>query len=74
MFDVLEKVEAQTDVSTYTPYEQRVYGFLSEHLLDIWLEVHAEYRVKKIPYAFMEPTNWLKKGGNFIKRKLIGHR
>ena len=74
MFDVLGKVEAQTDVSTFTPYEQRVYGFLSEHLLDIWLEVHAEYRVKEIPYAFMEPTNWFKKGGNFLKRKLIGHR
>lgn len=74
MFDVLGKVEAQTDVSTFTPYEQRVYGFLSEHLLDIWLEVHAEYRVKEIPYAFMESANWFKKGGNFLKRKLIGHR
>lgn len=75
MFDVLGKVEAQAKetVKSYTPYEQRVYGFLSELLLDVWLDVHPEYQTQEVDYVFMEHTNWLVKGGNFLKRKIIGH-
>ncbi len=73
MYGVLAKVEAQTDISTYSTYEQRVYGFLSELLLDVWLEVHPEYKVKEVNYVFMEHTNWLKKGGKFLQRKITGH-
>ena len=73
MYDVLAKVEAQTDISNYSTYEQRVYGFLSELLLDVWLEVHPEYKIKEVNYVFMEHTNWLKKGGKFIQRKITGH-
>lgn len=73
MYDVLAKVEAQTDISNYSTYEQRVYGFLSELLLDVWLEVHPEYKTKEVNYVFMEHTNWLKKGGKFIQRKITGH-
>lgn len=73
LFEVLGKVEAKTDVSSYTPYEQRVYGFLSEVLLDVWLDKHQEYKTQEVDYVFMEHTNWLVKGGNFLKRKIIGH-
>lgn len=73
LFEVLGKVEAETDVSSYTPYEQRVYGFLSEVLLDVWLDKHQEYKTQEVDYVFMEHTNWLVKGGNFLKRKIIGH-
>lgn len=73
MFDVLSKVEQQTDVSEYSVYEQRVYGFLSELLLDVWLDMHPEYSTQEVKYVFMEHTNWLIKGGNFIKRKITGH-
>ncbi|WP_278363171.1 DUF4422 domain-containing protein, partial [Leuconostoc lactis] len=40
LFDILFAVEArvQADVETWDSYEQRVYGFLSERLLDVWLE------------------------------------
>ncbi len=73
MFDILSKVEEQTDISSYSTYEKRVYGFLSELLLDIWLDHNTEYSVKEVKYVFMEHTNWLIKGGKFLKRKVVGH-
>lgn len=73
MFEVLNKVEKQTDISQYSQYEKRVYGFLSELLLDVWLEKNQKYSTKEVKYVFMEHTNWLVKGGNFLKRKIIGH-
>lgn len=73
MFDVLHTVEERIDISSYSTYEQRVYGFLSELLLDVWLIKHPQYRTHDVKYVFMEHTNWLIKGGNFIKRKIVGH-
>ncbi len=73
MFDVLHKVEAQIDISNYSTYEQRVYGFLSELLLDVWLIKHPQYKTHDVKYVFMEHTNWLVKGGKFLKRKMVGH-
>lgn len=73
MFDILSKVEEQTDISSYSTYEKRVYGFLSELLLDIWLDHNTEYSVTEVKYVFMEHTNWLIKGGKFLKRKVVGH-
>lgn len=73
MFDVLHKVEAQIDISNYSTYEQRVYGFLSELLLDVWMIKHSQYKTHDVKYVFMEHTNWLVKGGKFLKRKIVGH-
>lgn len=73
LFEVLGKVEKQTDISSYSTYEKRVYGFLSELMLDVWLDKHQQYSTHEVKYVFMEHTNWLVKGGNFLKRKLVGH-
>lgn len=73
MFDVLHRVEAQIDITNYSTYEQRVYGFLSELLLDVWLIKHPQYKIHDVKYVFMEHTNWLVKGGKFLKRKVVGH-
>ena len=70
---MLGKVEARTDISSYSTYEQRVYGFLSELLLDVWLDQHQQYQTQEVDYVFMEHTNWFVKGGNFLKRKFVGH-
>ena len=52
-------------------YEARIYGFVSEILLDVWLEANnINYKEQNV--SFMEPQNWIKKGGLFLKRKLFG--
>ncbi len=69
MFGILSQIEKNVDITDYTPYEARIYGFVSELMLDIWLEKN------QIPYheqnvSFMEKQNWLKKGSAFVARKI----
>jgi hypothetical protein len=70
MFDILFEIEKRVDITGWDNYESRIYGFVSELLLDVWLEknkiVYYEQNV-----SFMEKQNWIKKGGNFIKRKVL---
>ena len=73
MFDVLKNVEhdERLDLSDYSDYEARVFGFLSEFLLDVWLEMHPQYHYTEVNCIFTEKQNWLKKGGTFLVRKFI---
>ena len=69
LFDILFELEKRLDISEYSKNDQRVFGFVSERLLDVWLETnHIKYR--DIPYIFLEKENWMTKGINFILRKM----
>ena len=70
MFRILEEVEKRTDITNYNAVEARIYGYLSELLLDVWLEKNS-YKYHEQNVSFLEPQNWLKKGGLFLKRKFI---
>jgi len=37
LFDILFEVEKRTDISNYTKAEARIYGYISERLLGVWL-------------------------------------
>lgn len=70
MFSILFELDRRLDITSWRVYEARVFGFVSELLLDVWLEKN------QLPYAeqnvsFLEKQNWLKKGGAFLKRKFI---
>ena len=71
LFDILFELEKRLDISGYTPYDRRVFGFVAERLLDVWLEKNG-IRTMELPYLFLEKQNWLKKGGAFISRKIRG--
>ncbi len=70
MFPILFQVEGAIDTSSYSQYDRRVFGFLAERMLDIYLEANR-ISVKEVPVMFMENQNWLKKGGAFLKRKFL---
>ncbi|GKT04270.1 DUF4422 domain-containing protein [Furfurilactobacillus entadae] len=69
LFDVLKKLESRVDVSDYDSYEARIYGFVSELLLDVWLDTVKPTTVE-VNYVHMENEHWLKKGTAFLQRKL----
>lgn len=69
LFDVLFELEKKLDISNYSENDQRVFGFVSERLLDVWLETNS-IKYKDIPYIFLEKQNWITKGINFILRKM----
>ncbi len=51
-------------LSDYSKNDARVFGFVSERLLDIWLDTNRCPH-RDLPYAFMERQNWIKKAEAF---------
>ena len=73
LFDILFELERRLDISGYSTNDQRVFGFVGERLLDVWIEAEGiPYR--DVPYMFLERQNWLVKGGRFLLRKFRYNR
>lgn len=70
LFDVLFKVEDRIDISEYSVQDARVFGFLAERLMDIWLLTNEKKYTE---------TNWIQLGDrklitkifNLLKRKFF---
>ena len=71
LFDVLHELESRIDTSAYNSYNSRVFGFIGERLLDVWIEAnHVDYAEQRV--LFLESQNWAVKIYNFLKRKVCG--
>ena len=53
LFDILDEVEKRIDVSHYDTYQKRVYGFLGERLLRVWLVNHT-FHIKELVINFCD--------------------
>lgn len=73
LFDVLFELERRLDISSYSANDRRVFGFVAERLLDVWIEAY-QIPYKELPWVYLEKQNWFKKGGAFLLRKLRGHK
>ncbi len=72
LFDLLFALEPRLDLSAYTPRDRRVFGYLAERLLDVWLERQGlPYR--ELPVVYLEKQRWGRKIAAFLLRK-IGRR
>ena len=73
LFKILFEVEKRTDISSYDSYQQRLYGFLGERLLNVWLR----HRQAKVKYLAEYQTDQLNRAYawehvvNKIQRKLV---
>ena len=47
LFNILFEVEKGVDISNYSQYEKRLFGFLSERLFNVWLE-EKKFKIKRI--------------------------
>ncbi len=70
LFGILFELEKRLDISDYSDNDKRVFGFVAERLMDVWLTTN-KIRFKDIPYIFLENENWLRKGTRFVLRKII---
>ena len=69
LFSILFEVEKKLNISNYSPNDARVFGFLGERLLDVWLDANnLKYYENNIVNC--EKQNWIKKGYNFLFRKI----
>ena len=73
LFDVLFQLEARLDISQYDAVSRRVFGYVGERLLDVWIETNR-IPYTELPVVNMENQHWLKKGTRFLMRKLRGMR
>ena len=69
LFDILFDLEKVLDISQYSTNDARVFGFVSERLLDVWIDTNY-LCYEELPVVFLEKQNWIKKGWNFLFRKL----
>ena len=53
LFSLLFDLSKETDLSDYTPYQARIYGFLSERMFNIWLTYRKQRENLKILEAPM---------------------
>ena len=68
LFDILFEVERRLDISQYSEHDSRVFGFLGERLLDVYIEMKG-LRVAEVPMINLESQHWGKKIRNFLRRK-----
>ncbi|KRL02142.1 capsular biosynthesis protein [Liquorilactobacillus capillatus DSM 19910] len=73
LFSVLTEVEKRVDISDYSDYEKRILGFVSEILVDVWVEKNKIDYVE-LPVMFMEKQHWMKKIAAFLFRKFGGKK
>ena len=53
LFAVLSHMEPRVDMTGYTPYQQRLYGFLGERLTNVWF-AHTDARIATLPVVQTE--------------------
>ena len=66
LFDILEEVEKQIDISSYDIQERRVFGYLSERLFNVWLaKLFSDNKALKVNFlrrVFVldtKPKHWI---------------
>lgn len=69
LFNILFELEKRIDISDRNNYQKRVYGFLSERLLAVWI-LKNKLQVCEIPLYFTEAKKIHKIKG-FIKRNYV---
>lgn len=57
MFSILKAVEEQTDLSTYDPIQKRIYGYMSERLLNVYIDAKQKKTINVPVVQFIDNAN-----------------
>lgn len=73
LFDILFKAQIQIPYETYGPYQGRVFGFLAERLLNVWVDHNIpSHRIHYLKVTNVEGENLLQKFVGLLRRKFQG--
>lgn len=67
LFDILFEVEKRVDLSDYTPAEARIFGYLSEILINVWVK-YNHLSVEYLPVAVDKPLTTKRKPFRYIEK------
>lgn len=73
LFPILEELEQRVELEDYDPFQARLFGRVSELLMDVWIEKNG-YKYQEVPVICMERVNWFRKGISFLKAKFSGKK
>lgn len=73
LFDVLGELEKHIDISEMNAFDARLFGRVSERLLDVWL-IKNNMEYCEIPHIHTEPINWFRKITGFLCAKFFGKK
>lgn len=73
LFSILMPLKDRISYQEYGPYQRRVFGFLAERLLNVWVEHNIQNsRVCYVPVVNLEGENLLVKAKGLLSRKFLG--
>jgi len=73
LFPILQTMYKKMDLSSYTAFEARLFGRVSERLFNVWLH-HKNISPREVTFMYMEKVNLWKKGMGFLMAKLFGKK
>ena len=73
MFPILAELEKQIDISQYDAFQARLFGRVSEFLLDVWIRKN-NIVYHEVPTCFLGEIDWKRKVTSFIKAKIYGKK
>lgn len=69
LFDILFELEKQLDISKYNEKDKRVFGYVAERLLDVWLDKNGISYIETA-YIMTEKEHLLLKAAGLLGRKI----
>jgi len=72
LFDILSRVEEQVDISHYSSYQQRIFGFMSERLFGVWLSAENKQLIER-PVIYLNEKCSKRFPHRFAPRKTVMH-
>lgn len=73
LFDILFQLEKEVDLSQLPAFDARLFGRVSELLLDVWIE-KKQYSYKEINMIQLGDENWPQKIKYFLAAKFFGKK
>ena len=73
LFPILDSMYESMDLSGLTDFEARLFGRVSEILLNVWLDKN-DLKIKEVPFMYMDKVNLFKKGMSFLMAKFFGKK
>lgn len=72
LFGILTELEKRIDTTDYSANDKRVFGFIAERLLDVWIKTKG-ISYAEMPVIHLESQNWPVKAIKFLCRKFFRH-
>lgn len=70
LFGILFELEKRLDISYYNEKDRRVFGYVAERLMDVWLEKEHP-RMKQVRVVNLESQHWPRKIATFLRRRFL---